>query len=211
MNSVHLSIDDIYMSLRSEENNILSVLKQMHTAFGAKFTLYHYTDMEGWQIEQIPKPIGAFLKDNRDWLKLGFHSANETPFSSSERDYNQCFLRSRCIWGKLKAATTDILRLHYWDATDEQKDFLRKKGVQVLLMRDDDDLPYDEFDKYEECGITMRRTRVRFENITDISLDSLHIGKPFIAAFTHEWCFAENEGKIWRALEIYSGNGYTFI
>jgi len=214
--SVHLSIDDVGESLRMLTGDGLftidffAVLKKWHDEYNAKFSLYCYALTGQFLISEIPSSYSREFKANADWLKLGFHQKCNVPFLE-EQGYKAGFdLVDRTV-RRLRAGRTNTLRLHYWKANQEQKDFLRRKGVTTLLTEDDDSLPYNDDDFFVNQGIVHRRTRVRFENLNEITPSSLEIGRKHIAAFTHEWCFTEMAEKIEKSLSLYREYDYKFI
>jgi hypothetical protein len=178
--------------------------------YGAKFTLYCYALSGQFLISEIPSSYRHEFSANADWLKLGFHQKSNVPFLE-EKGYAAGFDLVEKTVLRLRAGRTKTLRLHYWKANLEQKEFLRQKGVKTLLTEDDESLHYNEEDFFIDHGIIHRRTRVRFENLNEISPSVLEIGRKHIVAFTHEWCFSDVAEKIEKSLSIYREHGYEFI
>lgn len=217
--TVHLSIDDAGDSLRWLTNKrpnsifnlrLFSTLKQWHEQFGAKFTLYIYAVADSFSIDNIPVEYANDFKSCFHWMKFGYHGSYGIPFME-DTGYEKGFNLVDRTLDIIEAGRTDILRLHNWQATTEQKEFLHRKGISCLLYPDDDNFPYDKNDSFYDCGLLHRRTRVRFENLDDITPCTLAVGRTHIDAFTHEWCFDSEVKKIQSSLEIYSANGYEFI
>ena len=218
-NTVHLSIDDVGKSLRWISNErpasifgarFFGTLRRWHEQYNAMFTLYAYLEIESFSITDFPLQYVDDFRKNAHWLKLGYHG-NSTISFIEETDYEKGFVQFNNAASRLNAGKTDTLRLHYWKATPQQKDFLSRSGVSCLLYPDDSGLPYGENDTFYDCGLLHRRTRVRFENIDEITPHSLAIGREHVDAFTHEWCFDEVASKMENAMEIYSKHGYGFI
>jgi hypothetical protein len=221
--SVHLSIDDVSESLQMLhkcstyaggggmfKSTLFARLKKYHDQYNAKFTLYCYAIKDKFLISEIPFSFRQEFKANKDWLKLGFHQKCDVPFLEEEGYAAGFELVERTV-KCLHSGRTNTLRLHYWKANPEQKNFLRSKGVTTLLTEDDDRLPYNDDDFFISQGIVCRRTRVRFENLNEINPSTLAIGRKHIVAFTHEWCFADVTEKIEKALSLYREHGYKFI
>lgn len=86
---MHISFDDSYsflIDLKAKqntyksifENPLLGKLKSYHDTYGAVFSLYCFTYSPGaaWNISPLPTKFAVELRDNSDWLKLGFHGRN---------------------------------------------------------------------------------------------------------------------------------------
>lgn len=215
---IHFSIDDIGKSLRylTRERpdslfdlRLFGLLRQWHEAYGIVVTLYCYAMVDQFLISEIPDYYAKEFRDNADWLKLGFHGKCDLSFAK-ETGYVAGFTLCRQTFERLGSGTTETLRLHSWLATAEQKRFLASNGITTLLYPNDNTLPYGVDDTFMENGLLHRRTHVWFEHMSDVTPETLFIGKNYIAIFTHEWCFDENAGKIQHSLAIYKENGYTF-
>jgi hypothetical protein len=217
--TVHISIDDVGASLRyltmARMNSLFDLrlygkLVEWHEKYDAKFSLYCFALADQFMISEIPDFYARDFSVSADWLKLGYHGKCTVPFAE-EAGYEAGFDLVDNTLTRLGAGKTDTLRLHCWRATPEQKEFLRRKGVAALLYYDDDCLRYDENDTFLHCGLIHRRTRVRFENISEVTSDALCVGRKNIAAFTHEWCFDKEAEKMEIALRFYKEHGYEFI
>jgi hypothetical protein len=215
---VHLSIDDVGVSLRWLCNNhpdsiwdmrFFGRLSELHAKYGAQFTLYCFYDLGGGlTFSDISDSYAKEFAGCADWLKFGFHSRNSEPFSK-DIDWIFAFEATSAAIRRLGMGTTDILRLHYWKASQEQKHRLRDMGVVTLLYPNEDDRYAEE--KYIDSGIVHRRTAICFEKMLDINELSLHIGNRVIAAFTHEKCFEMSLVNIEFALKIWTQNGYSIM
>jgi len=218
--TVHFSIDDIGQSFKWLTTNrpkslfdmrLYGQLKTLHEKFGTIFTLYCFALVEQFLISEIPSAYSAEFKANAHWLKIGFHGkCGNYPFAQ-ETGYREGFELVDKTIERLSAGKTNILRLHSWQATPDQKKFLFEKGVFTLLYPDDDCLRYGSNDEFTHCSLTHRRTRVCLERSEEINDRTLHIGREQIAVFTHEWCFERVSGKLEESLKIYRDNGYEFI
>lgn len=217
---VHISIDDVGNSLKWLTDNrpislfdmrLFGKMKQWHEFYGAKFTLYCFALIDSFLISEVPLRYAEDFNNASDWLKFGFHGKRGNCRFAEETGYEAGFELVDQTITRLGGGTTDILRLHSWQGTPEQKRFLAGKGIRTLLYPDDDGLGYDDTDVFHDCGLTHWRTRVWYEKIDSINEQSIFVGKQHIAAFTHEWCFDKEADKIEKSLAIYRYNGYEFI
>jgi hypothetical protein len=215
--TVHFSVDDIGLRLRdaSGGNGLFDVpffakLKEWHDKFDLRVTCYCYAMTEDWLISELSHESAPDFGRSKGWLKFGFHAKRDFAFAD-ESGYEAGFELVNATIRRLGGGMTDTLRLHCWNASAEQKAFLRRKGVRVLLTQDDDGLPYGDDDTYTDCGLVHMRTRVRFEEMKEITPETLHIGREHIVAFTHEWCFDEQIDKIEEALRLYKDAGCGFV
>lgn len=96
---VHLSFDDCYMCLKDIsvdstkhisifDNSFLCELKSIHELTGAKFTLYIYEQADGFNIKNVPAKFICELRENSEWLKIGYHAKNPTLTKDSIADYS---------------------------------------------------------------------------------------------------------------------------
>ncbi|GHV18272.1 hypothetical protein FACS18949_11680 [Clostridia bacterium] len=175
--TVHFSIDDVSEVSFSGKVQLFESLTYLYEKYNLKSTCYCYG-------RDIPKKQARI----KDYIKFGFHSEDEQPFKDDIYYKKHFKLATRKL--RRFSTVTDFLRLHYWDATDEQLKFLYKMGVKRLHTRE---------------------PTVRFENISDLMPQSLHIGNEQVFAFTHEWCLDEQRAKVEEALEMYLAAGYNFI
>ena len=215
--TVHFSVDDVGWRLH-EANDCAGLfgvpffakLKEWHEEFGLRATCYCFAMTDDRPISELSGDLAPDFKRNRGWLKFGFHAKRDLALAE-ENDCAAGFELVDATMRRLGAGRTNTLRLHHWEATPGQKEFLRSKGIKTLLTEDDDALPYGEDDAFVEHGLIHRRTRVRFEEIERIGKETLHIGRKHIVAFTHEWCFDEQIPKIGEALRLYADAGYGFV
>lgn len=216
---LHFSIDDVGRSLRWLTVNcpgslfdmrLFSKLREWHEDFGLIVTLYCFTEVDGFSIEEIPMRYATELETCSGWLRFGFHGINENPFFETP-DFKEGFFLFKTVMDRLRAGQTGTLRLHNWFATGEQKKFLASEGIKILLYPDDDGLPYDENDSFFENGLFHQRTRIRFERIPHADEETVHFASPLVCAFTHEWCFEKYAEKIENSLRRWSKDGYGFI
>ncbi len=185
---VHLSVDDVLLSLAppAPEHTMLACLSEYNRVYNAKFTLYCYSFQDNFLISEIKTD---YFQKARKWLALGYHAKTNEPFAS-DHGYQAGFELTQRTFRALKATRANVLRLHYWDATSEQRAFLSKHGVKRILNREDS---------------------IKCENLSEINAESLRIGREEIFFFTHEWCFEQEREKLEAAIRLYCDAGYEFI
>jgi hypothetical protein len=215
---VHFSIDDVGASLRWLCQNrpahiwdmrFFGKLQEFNTKYGTEFTLYIFYDIgSGSVVGDIPQRYADDFLACANWLKFGFHSRNSERFEN-DNHYKSSYELMQAAIQVLGMGKTDILRLHYWKATAEQKCFLHKAGVRSLLCPSQDE-KYEN-GKYCENGIIHRKTDVCFERLSKVDCAALAVGNPIIAAFTHEKLFEQQIEKIEAALDIFVKNEYVFF
>lgn len=216
---VHISIDDVWKSLRyiirNQPDSIFDLwfygtLKKWHDMYGAKFTCYCIVKMDDFSFFDIPYHYKKDFADCSHWLRFGFHSCDATSFCKTV-DYMNMYDDYMRYLRELKMGETDFLRLHSWLATDEQRLFLASRGIKMIHYPNDDEIPYDSADEFCENGLLHKRTRVWLEKTPEITEKTLHIGRNYIGVFTHEWCFDEQKNKMETAIQEYKQSGYCFI
>ena len=182
-----------------------SKLYDWHLRYGALFTLHCYCFIKNqdYSISEIPQRFAKDFQKHRNWLRFGFHSCTNLPFVD-ETDYEIAFLNFIQTAQKLQMNSTNILRLHYWNATNRQKQFLYKSGIRVLLYPTDTKC-------FTKCGLEHWCTNFAFEELSILNEQSLCMGESKVVAFTHEWCFEQQIEKIEFALRLYKKNNYVFI
>lgn len=216
---IHLSIDDVICSFRWIADNrpqsifdldLYGTLKRWNEQYGLKITLYCLSCLNDFLLSEIPDGYKDEFRNNSHWMRFGFHAKSDIPLRE-ERGYKAGWQLVKDTIKKMGMGETDILRLHYWTATHEQKNFLKNMGVKTLLYPDSESFGYDSHDCFYDCGLLHRRTRVCYEKIDKIDKKSLCIGKEFIVAFTHEWCFREQIYKIEESIKLLKESGYEFV
>lgn len=187
----HFSIDDVTLA----DDHVFQHLVTWHEVFDLKVTLYCYTS----KVSEVSNT--TFFCDNSKWLKLGFHSYDERSFLQ-DAEYRRSFRKAQSAFRRIDSGQTDTLRLHCWECSKEQEQFLSRNGIHEILVKDKESRP--------SALLNHRITEVRFETLDKITPESLYIGNPHVVCFTHEWCFRENVHKIEDALRMYRENGYLF-
>lgn len=215
---VYFSIDDAGPSLRyltrSGEESIFALrfygrLREWHRRFGARFDLYCFSRLEDFSLSLVPDRYAEEFRENGDWLRFGFHGLPGMPFLKTAA-YQEEYALFRENAQRLGMAGTDVLRVHYWNASPEQAEFLRRQGIRVLLAKDDPEAPGDPGGTWVENGLERWRTNVRFERLPAVTEEALYLGRERVVAFTHEWAFDGCADLIEEALTLYQRNGYRF-
>lgn len=238
--TVHFSIDDCekcFVRLCTKhykclwDDSFFHLLRGWHLKYGAKFTLYTYTNFfDGHSIQDVPNTYKNDFRSCVDWLKIGFHASNSNISIEEIKEFARFqsdFFRVRdCIvrFAEAKNIST-ILRLHYWYATSDERLFLQKQGIKILLTADKEggsySLPRDVLKNIESCGycqfehLNFIKTHLRIENFPFKRIPQVirtwTCPQPFVV-FTHEWALSfYNRIKTDYLLSILSKKGYTFI
>lgn len=216
--TVHLSFDDCYLCLKdlsSDSTKYYSVfeqpffadLKDMHDATGAKFTLYTYEEVNDFDITQLPDKYVKELNENSDWLKIGYHAKNPTITKDSIAIYQvftesfskvDSVLSAKSLGGGGKSST---IRLHFFYATQEETEYMRKHGIKKLLSADDDRVSYSLSEKDNKSlmqaetltknGMKYVSTDLRIERDNVILGLWKNLNDEELVVFTHEWAYSK--------------------
>lgn len=151
---IHISFDDVTLSFKNlSENNYISVfdepffkqLKIMHFKYGAKFSIFTYTNV----LKTVPENYKIELMLASNWLKFGFHSVS-SGFSLKNSSYddgltywNDFAKEIKRICGSLKSLDR-IPRLEFFEGSKECLLGMRDAdyGALGFLSADDDRLSY---------------------------------------------------------------------
>ena len=132
---IHFSIDDVGQSLnwlsvnrpkKIYDMRFFGLLKKWHDDYDIKVTLNVYACLDNFELNQIPEEYKNDFNSAAEWMKFAYHSKSLEPFIDDDLDavsmgYNiyddTC---TRLLWRR-----SDIVRLHFWIASEEQKKFLR--------------------------------------------------------------------------------------
>ena len=233
--TAHISVDDATMIFQDIywnrydsifENPILGKLKELHDGYGMKVTLYVYYRLETFSLQNMPEDYYEEFEENADWLRIGFHSGTEELESEETiRDFMTAYANTQKEIKRFagEAATTKILRLHDWKATDEMVDFLLSQGIKGLLCQDEKTISYDlTQEQVEELYATrdgILKTDDMIYYVTDIRLETTenintvlkeNRKDRVLVIFTHAWCFMDNSEKLEEAVRELSEAGYSF-
>lgn len=239
---VHISIDDVERSMRSLvydsalyqsifDEPFFGFLRDMHTKYEAKFTLYIYEKASGYDIEDFPLKYKKELRQNAGWLKFGFHSI-EPQFQPDSELGDSCLLFEKAFH-KVNASIvefasesniSDKLRLHYFYASKTQLYALKAGGVNTLFTADDPERKsYSMSDQeqdslrsgsYRDSNFVYLATDLRIEKLSFPYFDLLqHAENDTLVIFTHEWALADkqNQYKLQRVLQILQRSRARFI
>lgn len=231
----HVSVDDatqIFQDISFHgyesifDNEVLGKLKDFHEEYGLKVTLYVFGRLDTYDLADFPDGYRKEFEDSADWLKIGFHSMTENPpeedpdaeeYAEDLKEVNREIVN---FAGEKSLA--HVLRLHYWYATDEMVETLKKEGVEGLLCGNDTDSCYNLTKEQAENLLKSRDgirpgelsyyvTDIRLEKTDDIfqALDA-HKRDRLVVVFTHAWCFRDNAEKLENALEWLDQMGYEY-
>ena len=224
----HFSIDDATQVFESIfENEVLGKLRDLHEEYGLKVTLYVFEKLDTYNLADFPDTYKKEFEDSADWLKIGFHSITEASpeeegvttreFAEGVENVNQEILD---FAGEKSLA--HVIRLHYWYATDDMVQVLKKEGVEGLLCGNDSDSCYNLTKEQADNLLKSRDgirpgelsyyvTDIRLEKTDDIlkALDA-HKRDRLVVVFTHAWCFQDNADKLETALGWLAKMGYEY-
>ena len=233
--AVHLSIDDVkdcLVELTVNEDKYESIfdhyffrrLKILHDLFGARFTLYLFPlDVK---LEGAMSKFHHDFHDSKDWLKLGFHGVSQNFSRENTGDsalFVQRYKETNQLIDYLGGARTDILRLHYWYATDVEKIFLKNAGVKTLLTSEVDSPSYSLSEVFmkrlqngsiTDSALHYLKTDIRVEDITLTPYFTLldHHDNDTLVIYSHEWFLGrKNYLRFARLIEILALSKCRFI
>lgn len=188
---VHLSVDDVHqLFLDSQELHpdslfdlpLLTELKCLHELYGARFTLYCFED----STYRLTKHYCAELKDNEDWLRIGYHAGIDGKVTVDS------YLTFRSFFSEQNIKLASSLRLHCFNCPEELKRMMYADGVKRLFCADDDRSSYGLAKRiyeggYLENGITYMPTDIRLEHFVSKLLNNNSIcEKEELIIFGHE-------------------------
>lgn len=196
MTYFNISIDDVeylFFELISNQNKISSIfdtqllgfLKKLHNLYGVKFTLFSYSEVNGFPISEMPLKFKSQFEESSDWLKFGFHwpSRNYNPSISNERlNLSIKTFYSALINFAGRKSVSSFIRLHYFHCFDTKSvDFLSVSqicGKVILLAPSEESRPC--YDLTESERKSLHETGVYMKNdieyaISDYRLESMNI------------------------------------
>lgn len=216
MPRVQISFDDVkgflkYLSLHTDTENIfdtrfLGLLRELHQQYGTEFTLFCMCRSGEFSLHQVSEKYRNEFMDNVDWLHFGFHAFDENSdynHATEEQmtaEYEETMEQITRITGVEEFS--DLIRLHKFSGSREACEALRRKGVDKLLIADDERLSY--YLSEIQCRKVSQKGRL-FEDSEGIefypSIQRLELcenpvseldkaltkGWEIISVFTHEW------------------------
>lgn len=217
----HLSIDDVtkcfrYLSNHSNEVHtifdepFLGYLRYLHQRYHCRFTLYAYLQDGDFNLKDVPNKWKEEFVENSEWLKIGYHSVSRKPvgggnIDSFETDYTKFEKAVKKFAGDIVLAK--YLRLDFFQAEQEWIDFLRERGIKVLLSADDKRISYSlpeqenhiliEEGAINYHGMHYLRSDIRIERKSGMSriLQKSRNALPLVI-FTHEWALGRKNRMI---------------
>ena len=166
----HISFDDVFLCIKDInannyktifENPFLNFLSDLHKRYNTEFTLNIYKLDEFYKIND--KYLKEFL-NNKNWLKLSFHSFNGDELCPNESldEYKKFIKKIRTIDHNLELLD-HCMRLHYYKGTQAQLYQINAidHKTNVFLGPDDDRKGYDIEDDFK---MNIIRTNLRIDN-----------------------------------------------
>lgn len=215
MSRLHISLDDtkgIFKALCSTtlesvfETRTLRFLQDMHNKYGTVFYMYCTCVQGDFSLEKVPEYFRSEFEENGNWLKFGFHCHDEIDkdeFQSLEKfkeDYY--FFQKQMLRITGQTEQVEMIRTHGFRGNKSICEFLKKKGVHLLLASDDNRVNYYLNERENEILITNKsyideviglefvRSCTRLEDAENILLEldeRKNAGNKLIPVFTHEW------------------------
>ena len=153
--AVHISFDDVVACITNLSTNTYSSLfdepffgwlKEMHTEYGARFSLYIY-DLA--KLAAVPTTYRQEFSDARDWLKFGLHAKKSGynysagTYADAQADWNSLVENIVRITGSHQSIDR-IPRLHNFAGNLESVSGMRdgKSGALGFLGADDSRISY---------------------------------------------------------------------
>lgn len=201
----HFSIDDVIFSLQElTTKNYKSVfrhpfyafLRRLHKKYGCVFSLYVFSQKNGFAIEDMTCKFREEFLANSNWLRFGYHGESEKFNSDLYHQYSRINKAIERFSGQSKICKT--IRLHGFNATQDEVAFMTKNNLKCLLCADDNrvsyGLSYKEDNELKSCGciskdgMVYRRSDIRIENYSIKSLLNFKSEEKTLVVFTHEHC-----------------------
>ena len=216
---VHVSFDDVSICFKDLVDNeeqykslfeqpFFSFLKECHEQTGLKVTLYTYEMHKDYSIILFSDKYKTEFEENSNWLKVGFHgkSSNEN-LNNDDDTLLKSYSIVTDILNKTTGSSAKTIRLHYFFATQQDVDSLKKLGVTTLLSADDNRISYslpcklnDYLIRNESLNLNemhYERTDIRVENtINPLYALWKNRDDEILVLFTHEWALNSQWNKL---------------
>jgi hypothetical protein len=186
----HFSIDDVLKTLIEASDMgsglfshpFYAFLKEMHEAFGTKMDLYLFerTEVGGRMrtLAEVSEALGTDLAA-ADWLRFGPHAKDygTAPYAQSPEDQVAAFSAIFDAIDRIAGPDqrSKWVRLHYFSEAYEAAPYLRRAGVEALLLTDKEAAAYRldepkrnalrETGRIAHAGIELVRSHLRVENL----------------------------------------------
>lgn len=219
---VHLSIDDVSISMKDLTSDSLeysSILEQsffrklhfLHRYLGAKFTLYVYANDGSYDIDNFPCKYKYELQ-SYSWLRFGYHAQSPMDSIPNFAEFKDAYNKVDSNLLVKLGGHTKTLRLHYFYASYDIVKFLKEKGIATLLSADDNRISYSlskdnngkliaEGVLYYD-GINYMRTDIRVERDNIVLKLFTHCFDKELVVFAHEWALCSKRGN-WVKLGVF--------
>ena len=214
---VHVSIDDVGMcldDLQKNENSFSSVFDQpffhsiqkLHDITGVNITLYVYARYGDYTANHLPERYVTEINKNSDWLRLGFHANRPTIVKDSIENLLSFINGYNLLVENGLGGKNQKLRLECFHATQDEVDYLKRNGVNVLFSADDDRISYSlpivineklrEKESLHYNGMKYEMSDIRIEKTLFPIIDLLkNRNDKEIIIFTHEWALHERVNR----------------
>ncbi len=120
------------------EHPYFAMLKRLHAAFGLKVQLNMFYKNADFSLAEMPDRYKNEFSENADWLKMSFHSKDETRWPYREAGYGE-------VLGDCRAVQEEILRfagerslaktttIHFCELTEDGVRAMKDAGAKGLL------------------------------------------------------------------------------
>lgn len=224
--TIHFSIDDVIASLRwAYENTPASIfdmdfygiLKRWHENYKLKVSLYCYgTDGKSFSVDRLQSHYKKEFIGEYRWIRLAYHGV----YGDSYRQEKQQFTAEQKYFAdQFERVLAKTVRLHGWQASEEELEEARKNGkVEKLLCPDTYSKDFFSFLPEKVKRQIFMGEEVHYKNMkfqkTNYRLDDLSSDKKLfekiclensekLYLFLHEWSFREQYEileKLWGEL-----------
>ena len=115
-----------------------AMLRRLHEAFALKVQLNMFYAFEGFSLSEMPDRHKAEFKENADWLKLSFHSKDETRRPYEASGYDEVFMDCAAVQGEIlrfagKESLAKTTTIHFCMLTEDGVRAMKDCGVVGLL------------------------------------------------------------------------------
>lgn len=141
------------------DNFYLAGLKNIHEKYGTKFTLnsfFHNHHSTEFDLSQVDDRYRNEFEKNADWLRFAFHGYSEFPeypysigCPGKMIEHYAQWHEAMCRIAGEKTLIAPVI-FHYFDVTDENRRFMRQKGMNFFAVPQENVFSYNEkFDQYD--------------------------------------------------------------
>lgn len=225
-NNIVISIDDvkgIFKALSCSrmksifETRALAFLRELHVKYDASFDLLCSCKSQGYDICNMTDYYQKEFKENEDWLRFGFHCFDECSEDDSINEFIDHYTYFQKHIKRITGQSGELLsiRLHRFIGNKQICEYLKTRGVEILLSADDkrdnyfltkeqNDILNENKQLFDESTkFWFVKSCRRLEDSQDVEREINEYKKVnaiIIPIFTHEWLL--DEVSVRNKLEI---------